>query len=373
MKSLKEFLVLILCAVPLFLNAQSISISGKVAGVSSGTMLLIAQPHESQFDTICAAPFNNGYFKMITTLSEPQALRLAVKGYAGGFTLLAEPNAAYSAHLQDGALRTIWGAPLQDAYNNLQAADSEKAKVLEQLKARYDSLKQAGKFRSASRVNDSISMLQTMRKALCDSVYAANDNLLPAHNTWANVQTCDKLLDECRSIYNALGTGAKASLSGRLLKERIDRLAKTEQGRPAPDFELIDINGDALKMSEVKAKLKIIDFWASWCGPCRLNNPSLKRLYEECHAKGLEIIAVSLDEDKTAWKAAVDKQALPWLHVSSLKGWKCPVAQQYSVTAVPAMFVLDENNRIVATQLRGESLDNFVKERLGLSQNVENE
>ena len=368
MKSLKKSLALILCTLPLFLNAQNISVSGRVDGVPSGTMLLIAQPHETQFDTICTAPFSNGYFKIAATLSEPQALRLAIRGYAGGFTLLAEPDAAYTAHLADCALRTVWGAPLQNAYNYLQFIDSEKAKEVDDLKLRYESAKQAGKFRSASRVNDTITMLQTARKALCDSVYAANDNLLPAHIAWTTVQAGDKSLGECRIIYNSLGNGAKASLSGRLLKERIDRLAKTEQGRPAPDFELTDINGNALKMSDVKAKLKIIDFWASWCGPCRLNNPPLKRLYEECHAKGLEIIAVSLDEDKTAWKAAVDKQALPWLHVSSLKGWKCPVAQQYSVTAVPAMFVLDENNRIVATQLRGETLDNFVKRYLGLSQ-----
>lgn len=368
MKSLKKSLALVLCSLPLFLSAQNISIAGKVEGVFSGTMLLIAQPHETQFDTICAMPFSNGYFKMAASLSEPQALRLAVKGYSGGFTVLAEPDATYTAHLADGVQRAVWGAPLQDTYNNLQVADAEKAKVIEQLKAKYDAAKQAGKFRSASRVNDTITMLQAVRKAHYDSVYSANDNLLPAYNAWASVMVGDKSLDECRNAYNSLSAGAKASSSGRLLKERIDRLEQTEKGRPAPDFELTDINGEALKMSEVKAKLKIIDFWASWCGPCRLNNPPLKRLYEECHTKGLEIIAVSLDEDKAAWKAAVDKQALPWLHVSSLKGWKCPVAQQYSVTAVPAMFVLDENNRIVATQLRGESLDNFVKRHLGLSQ-----
>ena len=117
-------------------------------------------------------------------------------------------------------------------------------------------------------------------------------------------------------------------------------------------------------MSSVKGKIKIIDFWASWCGPCRLNNPTLRKLYEEYHSKGLEIIGVSLDTNKAAWEKAIEKDGLSWVNVSSLKGWKCEVVPLYSVKGIPALFILDENDNIIATGLKGEQLVTFIQERL---------
>ena len=108
----------------------------------------------------------------------------------------------------------------------------------------------------------------------------------------------------------------------------------------------------------------IIVFWASWCGPCRLNNPALRKLYDEFHEKGLEIIGVSLDTDKAAWEKAVEKDGLSWVNVSSLKGWDCEIVRLYFVTGVPALFILDEYNNIVATGLRGEQLRVFLEENL---------
>ena len=117
-------------------------------------------------------------------------------------------------------------------------------------------------------------------------------------------------------------------------------------------------------MSEVKGKIKIIDFWASWCGPCRLNNPALRKLYDEFHDKGLEIIGVSLDTDGESWKKAIEKDGLIWVNVSSLQGWECETIRLYSVSGVPSLFVLDEYNNIIATGLRGEQLKVFLQENL---------
>jgi peroxiredoxin len=149
-----------------------------------------------------------------------------------------------------------------------------------------------------------------------------------------------------------------------MIKERIDRMAKTAGGAKAPDFTLPDVNGNQVTMSSLKGKIKIIDFWASWCGPCRLNNPALKKLYEEFHEKGLEIIGISLDTDKAAWKKAIEKDGLTWTNVSSLKGWECEIVRLYNVSGVPALFVLDENNNIMQTGLRGEKLRIFLQENL---------
>ena len=171
-------------------------------------------------------------------------------------------------------------------------------------------------------------------------------------------------LADTRRLYDSMGEGAKNSPSGRIMLERIQRMEKVTQGRKAPDFTLPDLNGDMVTLSKVKAKVKIVDFWASWCGPCRLNNPSLKRMYEQYHDKGLEIVSVSLDNVKERWLKAVKQDGLPWINVSSLKGWQCEVARTYDVKAVPAIYILDEENHIITTNIRGEALANFLKERL---------
>ena len=117
-------------------------------------------------------------------------------------------------------------------------------------------------------------------------------------------------------------------------------------------------------MHSIKGKVKVIDFWASWCGPCRGENPNVVKMYEKFHPKGLEILSVSLDEDKEAWLKAIEDDKLTWNHVSDLKGWENAAAQLYCVNGIPHLVVLDENNVIVAKDLRGEELQNKVAELL---------
>jgi peroxiredoxin len=108
----------------------------------------------------------------------------------------------------------------------------------------------------------------------------------------------------------------------------------------------------------------LLEFWASWCGPCRGENPNLRRQYALYKGKGLEIIGVSLDHDKQAWKQAIEKDQLPWIHVSDLKGWKNEVATSYGIMAVPANFLIDPSGKIVAQNLRGEVLNKKLEEIL---------
>ena len=116
----------------------------------------------------------------------------------------------------------------------------------------------------------------------------------------------------------------------------------------------------------LKGKVKLLDFWASWCHPCRELNPELIALYEKYHDKGLEIVGISLDNDKDAWVKAIRDDKLPWLQGSDLgDGFRSPTAQLYGVFSVPASYLLDENNRIVAKYLRGEALERKVAEMLG--------
>ena len=134
---------------------------------------------------------------------------------------------------------------------------------------------------------------------------------------------------------------------------------------PGSGFHFADTRWRTGIAVQVKGKLKIIDFWASWCGPCRMENPNMVKLYDDFKDKGLAVISVSLDERKAAWTQAIQKDGMPWVHVSDLKGWKSEVVKLYNVDSVPCILVLDENNRILAKNIRAEKLRAFVEERLG--------
>ncbi len=137
-------------------------------------------------------------------------------------------------------------------------------------------------------------------------------------------------------------------------------------GALAPDFTAPNPEGEAITMSAIKGKITIIDFWASWCRPCRVENPTYVRLYEQYHDKGLEIISVSLDRQnqKQRWIDAIEKDKLTWYNVSNLKFWNDPVAKLYNITSIPAAFIIDEQGVIIAERLRGQVLEAKIAELL---------
>ena len=133
----------------------------------------------------------------------------------------------------------------------------------------------------------------------------------------------------------------------------------------APEIVMQGINGKAIKLSSLKGKVVLIDFWASWCGPCRKENPNVVRLYKQYKDKGFTVYSVSLDEDPNAWKAAIKADGLVWPnHVSDLRGWKSPIVQQYGFDAIPHTVLIDKNGKVIGTGLRGESLEQKLKEVL---------
>jgi thiol-disulfide isomerase/thioredoxin len=135
-------------------------------------------------------------------------------------------------------------------------------------------------------------------------------------------------------------------------------------GEKAPDIVQTDISGQTIALSSLKGKVVLVDFWASWCAPCRKENPKLVQAYDEYkdaefrNGNGFAIFSVSLDKNKLAWKKAVNDDGLEWpYHVSDLKGWKNEAAKTYRVRSVPSNFLIDGDGKIVAVNLRGDALD----------------
>lgn len=132
--------------------------------------------------------------------------------------------------------------------------------------------------------------------------------------------------------------------------------AGPQVGGAAPEIALNTADGKAVTLSSFKGKYVLVDFWASWCGPCRKENPNVLAAYNKFKDKNFTILGVSLDDDKEKWQSAIEKDGLPWTHVSDLKGWESVAARTYNIQSIPANFLVDPDGNILARDLRGEEL-----------------
>jgi peroxiredoxin len=172
--------------------------------------------------------------------------------------------------------------------------------------------------------------------------------------------------DEIESIINGLDTSLISLPVIQNLKERVRVMKTVAIGQKAPDFTLNDADDKPVMLSsKFGPKLLLIDFWASWCGPCRMENPNVVKVYNEFHKKGFDIFGVSLDHEKSDWTKAIKDDKLTWTHVSDLKWWNSAAAKLYAVNSIPANFLLDETGKIIGKNLRGEELYKKVSETLG--------
>ncbi len=149
--------------------------------------------------------------------------------------------------------------------------------------------------------------------------------------------------------------------SNTIISERT-KLSSRVIGAIAPEISLPTPQGDTLNLSDLRGKVVLIDFWASWCGPCRRENPNVKRVYEKYNPMGFEILGVSLDRTKGAWTKAIEADGLTWHHVSDLKYWQSSAAQTYGVHGIPYTVLLDKEGKIIATKLRGKGLERKLAE-----------
>ncbi len=197
-----------------------------------------------------------------------------------------------------------------------------------------------------SRYKDSV--LQTYIKKNPDSYFSLD----------ALIQLDRRNFDQNKlaSFYEDLSNQLQSSEDGLEVIEKIKK-KRAELGVLAPDFSQNDENGNPVKLSDYRGEYVLLDFWASWCAPCRAENPNLVKAYEKYNNKGFNILAVSLDTKKEAWLKAIEEENLPWTHTSELKGFKDEIATLYDVQAIPKNYLIDPSGKIIATNLRGYRLE----------------
>jgi peroxiredoxin len=229
----------------------------------------------------------------------------------------------------------------------------------------YDSLQKIGDKDGTKKIENDIDQLD---KEMNDAVYLS---FLKAHSNsdvalYALKQYAGYDIDPSKvePLFNSLPASVKVWPSAKALQERINIAKKTAIGNYAMDFTQNDTLGHPVSLSSFKGKYVLVDFWASWCGPCRRENPNVVRVFNKFRDKNFTILSVSLDrpDAKDKWLAAIHKDGLTWNHVSDLKFWDNAVAKQYGIRAIPQNLLLNPEGKIIAKNLRGEDLDEKLSE-----------
>ena len=340
-------------------NAQSgYKVTGTVEGMPDGKAI-IATVNGSSLDTLAKADVKNGSFEFTGNVSEPTGAYIMVIGQRGAIPFMLE-NANITVNAGQAGL-TVTGSEGQKIYDQFMAINAT---------AQQEAMKLQQEYQAANGDQAKIQAIQEAYAKLMTDAQAKDTELIKANpdsyvSTFVIVSGMGQMeYEQLKERYNLLGEKAKASAQGKAIAAQIAKLESTAIGQIAPNFTITTPEGESISLYDIKGKVKLIDFWASWCGPCRGENPHVVEIYKEYHPKGLEIFGVSLDNNKEAWVKAIADDGLVWKHGSDLKGWQSAPAQLYSVSGIPHTVLLDENNKIIAKNLRGDELKQKIAELL---------
>jgi len=314
---------------------------------------------------VSSAIDDNGSFKLVAPIANTDIYRLRLddKNYMWLILSPGEKVSLKTVGAQLGGNATIQGSPqtqlLYNAMNTSQQFESQKAA----LNQKYSEVQSSPKRDSLAaiiinqfRVNDSL------QKSSLKAQMEKN----PSSLAWIFFQDKLDMTTDFEIIDKIDAAMFKAYPNNGFIQQHHQQVSverKTAIGAQAPEIALADVDGNIRKLSSLKGKVVLIDFWASWCGPCRKENPNVVAVYGKYKDKGFEVFSVSLDKDKAAWLQAITKDNLSWPnHVSDLKYWKSEGAAIYGVSSIPYTVLIDKKGKIVAKKLRGVELENKVKE-----------
>lgn len=333
------------------------TIQGTVEGVADGDTVYLQNFENNNLVKIDSAIVKNGTFEF-----KGQADSIVKSSYVTYMkndkrmlTLLFVENGNIKVALNEKDSQ-VSGTPSNDTYQNFMT--SYKA-IGEELKAIYTKAQQDSTLTAEQR-DSLMTLLDEKQEQGMDKVYQTISDcietpvgvhLLVSFASSFDIEKVEPLLNKIPAAY-ANDEGVVA------LKEHAATVAKTAVGKKFIDFEMNTPEGKSVKLSDFisKNKYTLIDFWASWCGPCRQEMPNVVAAYNEFKAKGFGIVGVSLDNNLESWKKAIKDLNITWAQMSDLKGWQCEGAALYGVRAIPATVLVDQEGTIVARNLRGDEL-----------------
>lgn len=363
------------------------TISGTAKGFENGKTVVLESQNENGMGLVAVdtVKIENGKFEIKGKAVEPAFHTLQIEGVQGKIPFILENGDITIVVNKD----TIQKSKVSGTYNNDEYVkfNEEITKIQKPLmdfqSNNMQKMQMAQQTKDTATINGLMKEYTKIQAEIGNSSktkYVDYANTHPKALISALIiqsMTNDPSVDskKIETMYNALDESLKNSKPGKAIKTKLAELKSPTVGASAApaapaaqwrtDFSAPNPQGKTISLKESLGKVTIVDFWASWCGPCRKENPNVVAIYAELHSKGLNIIGVSLDEDPVKWKEAIAKDKLTWTQVSNLKGWEDPIAKQYEVESIPATFILDKSGNVVAQDLRGDELKAKIIELLG--------
>ena len=356
---------------------KSFQIKGNIKNVALSVQKVFISYQSNGKNIQDSTEVTNGNYSFTGKIYEPIPARLRVKYNQGAdgkplkmvggrdlISLFLSPDKIQITSVDSFSNAVIKGSKANDEYKKLTALLKP---VNDQINEAYEAYSKANaaKDEAAKKtIEDKIDALSIDSKNVYAS-YAKNNIHSPialyAVNQFAG---WDINPDEVGPLFESLSEETRNTASGKNLGDRLDIARKTAIGKPALDFTQNDTLGNPVALSSFKGKYLLVDFWASWCGPCRRENPNVVKAFQQFKDKGFHILSISLDQPgaKDKWIEAIHKDNLTWSHVSDLKFWDNDVAKQYGIRAIPQNLLLDPEGKIVAKNLNGENLQKKLTE-----------
>ena len=275
------------------------------------------------------------------------------------------PESISISHVDSFSNTVVAGSAVNADYQQITAAERPYERRKMAMAPAYQAARQAKDEATAKSIGAQAKIID---KALDDSVYAPfarnhpqSPLALYALQLYAKN---DPDVPVLRSLFDGLSPAVKGSTGGKAFAEKLAVATKTGIGSMAMDFTQNDTLGKPVSLSAFRGKYVLLDFWASWCGPCRVENPAIVSTYAKYHPRGFEILSISLDRpgDKDKWMKAIHADKLTWTQVSDLQFWQNAVAVQYGVGSIPQNFLIDPQGKIIAKGLRGDELEKKLSE-----------
>ncbi|HEY8919668.1 MAG TPA: TlpA disulfide reductase family protein [Chitinophaga sp.] len=353
---LSGILLISLSSLSLAAQAQNTILSGQLKG-SSGANIEISYRKNGVFkmDTIAAV---NDHFTWKVNLSEPQLISLSVNGYANSFFI--EPGHINITRTKDvTGSYTITGSPTQHDAEVFGAS-------LEEINNQQNQVYATSRKETAEEKAELEKKIQALRE---EKTNKANEFIATHPKSFYSLYMIDgrtsyNEYSEIKPLYDKLDKSLKQSESGKKLLQKLQRLEKCQLGSQMINFVQRDSSGVPVKFNSFKGKYVLVDFWASWCKPCRAENPNVLKAYNAFKDKGFTVIGISLDDKAANWRKAIRDDKMPWTQLSDLKGWKNEVSTNFGIESIPRNLLVDPSGKIVAKDLRGAALENKLKELL---------